>query len=947
MIGRLSVVSCPLHWKAVFLTQRTTDHGPRTKDNPMHSRKQDFQNWSSAGGQSAATGLSFDAACLRVVDAGLWAIVFVTPLVFGGRHPWGRLLLVTLSVVVSLAWLLRQGALGQGQWTRTAASVIALAALLVVGLQVVPLPAAWIASLSPRTAEVLPLWSADAPEALRWGTWRTLSLAPEETRLALAMLVAYALLFITTVQRVRTTADVGRMLRWIGLSAILMAGFGLVQYATSNGRFFWFYDYPFGNTSSNATGSFPCRNHFAHFLCLGLAALIAWVVERSQARATATDSRRRRPMLSPQSISRETRFELALVAGLAVVVCAILLSYSRGGALAMAVVVLVVTPLYCRWRLVAASHLLGALGVAVVVVAALSWHGYEQVAERVDDFTTGSLDSLDRQGGRRKIWNANVAAIKAGWQTGAGAGSHRFIYPLYMPEAITRQFNYAENGPLQVVTECGLPGGLLLAWAVGCCGLWCGSAIPGAQHSAQRIYAGAIAAALAASLVHSLFDFVWYVPACMAVTIILAACALRLARLNRPESAKTWGEATLFRGAWIGLATLASLAGLWAVGTLIGPARAAGSWDGYLRLCIAEHDLQTQPTPADAEAAADAETAQRFIIQAMIENLEHVVALQPGNSTAHLRLAANYLRKFEEIQTRGANQMAVVQIRDAAIASRFASADELRAWMIRAFGDNSDLLYRAYHHARCALQLSPLEGEGYLLLADLCFLEGKSSPAVEALVNQALVVRPYDGDVLYQAGKQWLLSRPDEALKLWAAAFHLPGDHQREIIRLMAGRVPAVSFVQIIEPDWEQLYNVWTYYREVGSPEDWQAIEQYARGRAEHDAAQQPPELAVRTWLRLGMMQRELGLDAEAVESLNTGNAIYPNYFHIRHHLGLALMDIQQPEAAEPHLRWCLSRRPDYADVRDALKTATKVRLAKANGPLSVVRRPLPDTANY
>lgn len=912
----------------------------------MHGCTQVSRGWSQPDGSSADNRRSFDAGCLQVVEAGLCAIVFATPLVFGGRHPWGRLLLATLCIVVSLAWFVRQAALGQGQWTRTAAFALALAAIVVVGLQVVPLPASWIEYLSPRIAALLPLWGSAAQDTQRLGTWQTLSLAPEETRLALATLVAYVLLFVTAVQRIRTIEDVGRMLRWIGLSAILMAGFGLVQYATSNGRFFWFYDYPFGDTSMCATGSFPCRNHFAHFLCLGLAALIALVMEQSQLRASSTAARHGRHQPAKRSFSRETLPEFGMIVGLAVVICAILMSYSRGGALAMAAVFLVITPLYYRWRLVSASHLFGVLGVGVVVVAALSWHGYEKVAERVDDFTTGSLDSLDQRGGRRRIWNANVAAIQAGWQTGSGAGSHRFIYPLYMPEAITRQFVHAENGPLEVVTENGLPGGLLLLWAIGCCGLWCWSASRGAQHATQRIYAGAIAAALVASLVHSLFDFVWYVPACAAVTILLAACALRLARLNRSESARASGEATLNRGAWIGLATLTSLAGLWAAGTLVGPARAAGHWDSYLRLCIAERELQTQPTPANEEAAADAEKAQRFIIQAMINNLEHVVELQPGHCTAHLRLAGNYLRQFEELQRSSANQMTVAQIRDAAIASRFASADALRDWLARAFGENSELLYRAYHHARCALQLTPLEGDGYLQLANLCFLEGKSSAAIETLVSQALVVRPYDGNVLYQAGKQLLLSRPDDALKLWAAAFHLPGSQQRQIIRLMAGRVPAELFLETIQPDWQQLYDIWTRYREVGAEEDWRAIEQYARQRAQHDAAQEPPELAVRIWLRLGMMQRDLGLYDEAVESLSRGNTIYPNYFHIRHHLGLALMEAQQPEAAENHLRWCLSRRPDYGDVRDALKLATKLRLAKASDPATVARRPLFDTVH-
>jgi hypothetical protein len=345
---------------------------------------------------------------------------------------------VALCVVISLAWFIRQAVLGNGTWTRSAASGIMLLALAVVGAQLVPFPSDWIESLSPRIATLLPLWSAESSEALEWERWQTLSLAPEETRLALATLVAYALLFTTTLQRVRTTADVRRMLRWIALSAIFMAGFGLLQYFLSNGRFFWFYDYPYSNTTDGATGSFSCRNHFAHFLCLGLAALIAWIAEHLNSSTTTVESHqaKHRPPsnLTLQSIAQQTPTTAALVAGLAVVVCAILLSYSRGAAVALAVVAAVTALLYYRSRLISTGHLLGALGVVVLVVGMLSIHGYEKVAHRVDDFATGSLESLDERGGRRKIWQANVEAIQAGWQTGAGAGSHKFIYPLYMPD---------------------------------------------------------------------------------------------------------------------------------------------------------------------------------------------------------------------------------------------------------------------------------------------------------------------------------------------------------------------------------------------------------------------------------------------------------------------------------------------------------------------------------
>ena len=87
----------------------------------------------------------------------------------------------------------------------------------------------------------------------------------------------YVLLFHVAVQRVRRVEDVERVLRWCALSAAGMATFGIVQLLSSNGKFFWFYQYPFSTTSDVAHGSFSNRNHFANFLALGIGPLIWWL----------------------------------------------------------------------------------------------------------------------------------------------------------------------------------------------------------------------------------------------------------------------------------------------------------------------------------------------------------------------------------------------------------------------------------------------------------------------------------------------------------------------------------------------------------------------------------------------------------------------------------------------------------------------------------------------
>ena len=54
-------------------------------------------------------------------------------------------------------------------------------------------------------------------------------------------------------------------------------------------------------------------------------------------------------------------------------------------------------------------------------------------------------------------------------------------------------------------------------------------------------------------------------------------------------------------------------------------------------------------------------------------------------------------------------------------------------------------LRMAARHARQGLNLCPLRGEGYLYLAELCFLEGGTSETKSAYIDQAINVRPFHG----------------------------------------------------------------------------------------------------------------------------------------------------------------------------------------------------------
>ncbi len=891
-----------------------------------------MQTWQTSNGKKKHKGRgesSVATLCLQLADAGLLALLFVAPLFFGGRHTLGRLVFVSLVGLTAVAWFTRQAILGQSFRARTWAYVAWAAAIGLVAIQLLPIPSEWMLGLAPRNLSLLPLWTNLADGRLEMGTWNTLSLTPSSTKIALATLIAYALLFATVHQRLEKLDDIRRLLKFVVIASGLMSCFGLVQYFFSNGQFFWFYEHPHSTTDSVAKGSFTCRNHFAHFLVLGMGPLLAWgvlLVGRFTNRQASSGTHHR---------SSWGRAEIALLAAVCVamllMVSGVLLSFSRGGAVSLAVVMAVALTIYYRRGLISGSHFYGVAVLGLLAVGILSLYGYDRVARRLDNFTTsiasGSLEDLDAKEGRRRIWRANVASIQQGGLFGAGAGSHREIYPVYFAEQSRTEYTHAENGYLQIATENGWLGVGLLVVAFALVTSWCWRAIRAAPTRDHLLFSGAVCASLTANAIHSLWDFVWFIPACMTMTLLLAVCALRLSQLSIEPSPKARPERSNRRWPSVVTAAVAIAGAYWAVSTTLGPGCAALHWDKYL---IASSSAKQQSTRKllDFKQSEEVTDEKQMLSEAMIFNLQSVLSQDPTSARAHRRLAREYLRLFESRQIAASNAMSVDQIRDAAIASQFASADELRNWLHQAFGKNSELLYRAYHHSRRALQLCPLQGDVYLYLAKLCFLEGKGITGIDRYLAQGEKVRPYDGRVLFQIGWQQLnLGRFELATEYWNKAYPLQAGVRLQIIRLLAGRVSALDFLKSFSPDWSSLSYVWRAFRELGSEEDQHVVLHYATVAAQRECPSQSPRLASKTWRTLAWMQIQLQETESAIQSLQKAYALTPDEYAVRRTLGQQLLIDEQYDRAAPHLRWCLARQPGNLSLRNEVVQATKRRL--------------------
>ncbi|MEO2047147.1 MAG: O-antigen ligase family protein [Pirellulales bacterium] len=651
-----------------------------------------------------------------------------------------------------------------------------------------------------------------------------------------------------------------------------------------------------------------------------------------------------------------------------IVLFAIFLSLSRGGTIAMIVALVTTMGLFYRADQVSYRTFFVAGGLVVLMLCMLSLYGYEKISSRLDDFSAGSLEEIDSHKGRRSIWAANVASIQAGGFFGSGAGSHREIYRIYMEKPCRTEYTHAENGYLQLATENGILGACVLLLAIGSIAAISFQAIRSQNSPRIALCVSAVIASLTASLVHSVVDFVWFIPACLSMTLLLVACAVNLSKLKlEPQkdrrtlhNASTQGQVWASKQWWLtaGVATL--LAGVWMSTVMVGPAIASLSWDRYLRASIANAKL-TQFRNLQEEDSETAASHEMYINEMMAELQEHV-RWYPQSARAHLRLANRHIQQFEQEQHHNNNAMEISQIRDAAMASDFTSSQELRQWLTRAFGGNSQHLYQAYGHAWQAIRLNPLQGQAYLYLANLCFLAGHQVNAIDAYLDQSLRVRPQDSDILFEVGKQHLLlGRVEQTVDYWTRAFDNDSSHQRQIVQYMAGQVAAATFVEYFHPDWRTLAMIWQRYREVGQPEDLLFLLHYSASLAEADSQNQKLATQRHIWLALAMMQSHVDQADAALISLQKAYQVAPSNYYTRHALGFALLKAQQYQFAEPHLRWCLARKPRDKQLQDALiRVAKKGALShvliaqqperqfnKMERPLSPISQSIPDRKGW
>lgn len=370
--------------------------------------------------------------------------------------------------------------------------ILALAAIVVILLQLVPLPMGIWSHIGPRSrvAEGFSLLGLAVPA-------QPLSLTPAGTLHAMLRLIPPLALFCAMV-RLKAYRR-----KWLAVALAAGTIFGItlgaLQVASSSPDSPW---YLYAETSfGKAVGFFANADHMATLLLVTIPFLLAMI---AAARST--------------SVQRFSAVIAAAVGMAVVIVVGIMLNGSLAGyGLALPVLAassLLLIPAHSRLRLwiIAGTALLAIGALAAIETSSIG-------AGRLGVHASSSVQS------RGEIYSTTARAVGEFMPFGSGLGSFASVYRLYeRPEQVTTTFVvHAHNDYLELALELGLAGVVLMLLVLS----WWAFAVWRVWRTAEGgPYARAAAISSAAILVHSLVDFplrTAAISACFAMCLALLA----------------------------------------------------------------------------------------------------------------------------------------------------------------------------------------------------------------------------------------------------------------------------------------------------------------------------------------------------------------------------------------------------------------------------------------
>lgn len=402
--------------------------------------------------------------------------LMLMPWLFGGADPSMEGLGLFWTAGTFLIWLVT--VLLGSRRSPVVFPVIAILVSLGIGLgvcQFLPWPAEKLQQIAPGLTQLLREFQpgdemAEFPELTQgtqkneWGQF-ALSPNPAATRHAVAVMVWALASFLIGANLFADPKWSKRMLVALAINGSLVAFFGIFQALSWNGALYWTFDLTQGGSPF---GPFVNKNNGGGFLNLTFGCAVAALAMAYSTRlqnlsgqmAGRSRSSRRAALRSQVQLffSDLNARQLASFSMVLCIMTAILFTLSRG-----TIVAFLITGgifLWLSWRLPINRIVL----VLIVVtglggLAAADLFGF---VERWEIRIQEALEVTEKPDDRFHLWKELLIAAKESPWVGTGAGSLRYVVPMFHQRLVERNYFHAENQYLETWLEFGVAGTVLL-----------------------------------------------------------------------------------------------------------------------------------------------------------------------------------------------------------------------------------------------------------------------------------------------------------------------------------------------------------------------------------------------------------------------------------------------------------------------------------------------------
>jgi O-antigen ligase len=383
----------------------------------------------------------------RLIFAGILLLLVFAPLAFGSIHVWAYSIaefgvFILLSVYI-MRYILHTSS--QLSWVRTSVNRILLLLLLLIGLQLIPLPASWMAFISPKTfSDKMQL--SELPQI-------SIAYSFHSATMEFLKIAAYIGMFFLVLNTLKSKQRIDMLVYVLIFTGLFEAMYAIAQTFSANPMIWWWKSRVGG--AKFASGTFIGSNHFAFYLEMILPLTLGYMIGQKKREkrllpglgGTRAFIQKVIAVLSPESAHPQKIlfFFMSVIIG-----TALLMSASRGGIISMAASMFFMALLFLSKR---EYRKYGVLILSLCLIVFI--YGLQLgIRPTLDKFK-----NLEKGAESRLHSSLDAMPVLESYPIfGVGWGNFRHVYPQYAAKEEYEASGYLHNDWLEAGAETGVIG---------------------------------------------------------------------------------------------------------------------------------------------------------------------------------------------------------------------------------------------------------------------------------------------------------------------------------------------------------------------------------------------------------------------------------------------------------------------------------------------------------